>query len=61
MERTRMEQQIDAQFVFQIDWNLLDVLLKAVAVEKLLADLKIWVMSSVGSAGSDFADKADLS
>lgn len=56
-----MEQQIDAQFVFQIDWNLLDVLLKAVAVEKLLADLKIWVMSSVGSAGSDFADKADLS
>ena len=33
---------------------------KAVAVEKLSVDLKISVMISIGSAGNELADMADL-
>lgn len=36
------------------------MLLKAVAVEKLSVDLKISVMISIGSAGNELADMADL-
>lgn len=37
------------------------MLLKAVAVAKLSVDLKIWVISSVGSAGNELADMPEWS
>ena len=58
MLRARMALQIEAEFVSQIERNLREVLPKAVAVARYLVDLKIWVISSVGSPGSEFADIA---
>ena len=59
--RTRVSEQIEDKFVFQIDWNLRKVLLNMVAVAKLSVNLKIWIMSLIGRVSTEFIDMADLS
>ena len=61
MVSTRTAWQIGGASVLQIDWNLRQVLPKAVAVGKSSMDLKIWMMSSFGNTGDEFANMADLS
>ena len=61
MERATVACQIKGGIIFQVDWNLREVLLKPVAVTKLSMDLKIWMMNSAASAGKELVDLAELS